>query len=119
MSELSELSRYNFEANESRRLPGTEDWLEVAKLGDQGGYSWSDFNAYYSPSARRYFWHGDSGCSCNGWGDELGSSEDLQNGGRADLHIERERRERESTPIYYQAEAATERLFSSPDKDDE
>jgi len=34
-------------------------------------------------------------------------------------HIERERRERESTPIYYESEAASERLFSCPDKDEE
>jgi len=34
-------------------------------------------------------------------------------------HIERERRERAETPIYYQAKAAAERLFSCPDKDHE
>lgn len=34
-------------------------------------------------------------------------------------HIERERRERAKTPIYYQAKAASERLFSCPEQDDE
>ncbi|UYL88353.1 hypothetical protein SEA_EVEPICKLES_66 [Arthrobacter phage EvePickles] len=85
MNELSELETYNWATNQRLRLPGTEDWIEVAKLGDQGGYEWTDFNAYYSPSARRYFWHGDGGCSCNSWSDGLGSADDLQNGGRADL----------------------------------
>jgi hypothetical protein len=79
------LTKYDFDAHESVPLPGTEDWVEVAKLDDQGGYEWTDFNAFYSPAARRYFWHGDSGCSCNSWSDGLGSAADFEDGDRAAL----------------------------------
>lgn len=83
MSEL--LSTYEWNSGEYKRMPGTEDWAEVARLGDQGGYEWCDFNAFYSPSARRYFWHGDAGCSCNSWSEDLGNAADFQNGDRAAL----------------------------------
>lgn len=76
------LENYSYETSSYRRIPGTDDWVEVATLGDQGGYDWTDFNAFYSPSARRYFWHGESGCSCNSWGDDLSSASDFQNGER-------------------------------------
>lgn len=66
-------------------FPGTESWVEVAQLGDGGGYDWCDFNAFYSPSARRYFWHGDRGCSCNSWQDELETSASFEDGDRAAL----------------------------------
>jgi hypothetical protein len=79
------LTKYDWETYTDKPLPGTDDWLEVALLGDQGGYDWSDFNAFYSPSARRYFWHGDSGCSCNSWGDDLSSADGFENGDRAAL----------------------------------
>jgi len=83
--DLSELSTYSYESNSYKRIPGTDDWVETAKLGDQGGYEWTDFNAYYSPSAHLYFWHGDSGCSCNSWNDGISSAADFENGGRNDL----------------------------------
>lgn len=79
------LTKYDYDTNKSVPLPGTEDWIEVARLGDQGGYEWTDFNAFYSPSSRRYFWHGDGGCSCNSWSDDLGSSADFEDGDRAAL----------------------------------
>ena len=65
-------------------IPGTEDWYFVTEAGDGGGYNWATWCAYYSPSARRYFWHGDSGCSCSEWSDDLDSSDDFYNGSRAD-----------------------------------
>jgi hypothetical protein len=83
MSDL--LKTFDWKTSEYRTIPGTEDWVEVATLGDQGGYSWTDFNAFYSPSARRYFWHGDGGCSCNSWADGLTSSADFENGDRETL----------------------------------
>jgi len=63
------------------RIPGTEDWVIVASEGEWD-YSWTMFKAFYSPSARRFFWHGDSGCSCNSWSDDLTSSESFENGDR-------------------------------------
>lgn len=83
MSDL--LKTYDWNGNEYLRIPGTADWVEVALLGDGGGWDWTDFNAFYSPSARRYFWHGDSGCSCNSWGDSLGDADSFENGDRAAL----------------------------------
>lgn len=84
MSELKELENYNWSTNEFARISGTADWLRVADLGE-GGYEWTEFRAYYSPSARRYFWHGDSGCSCYGWGEMVSTADDFENGDRAAL----------------------------------
>ena len=75
------LKHYSWPKNEYLTIPGTEDWIEVATLGE-GGYDWAEFNAFYSPSARRYFWHGDSGCSCNSWEDGLSTAADFENGDR-------------------------------------
>lgn len=45
-----------------------QDWTEVVELG-YWDYSWQTFRSHYSPSARRYFWDSQSGCSCYGWED--------------------------------------------------
>lgn len=80
------LRRYSYDANKYVPLTGTEDWVKVATLhGSEGGYDWADFNAYYSPSARRYFWHGDSGCSCNSWEEGVSSAADFEDGDRDSL----------------------------------
>ena len=63
-------------------LPGTEDWQHVVELGNGGGYSWETTHFYYSPSARRFFWRSDSGCSCNSWEDRIDSVADFENGDR-------------------------------------
>jgi len=78
------LTRYDWNTNERKPMSGTEDFVIVAELGE-GGYDWCEFNAFYSPSARRYFWHGDSGCSCNSWSDDLASAADFEDGDRAAL----------------------------------
>ena len=77
-------TKFDWDAGGDRPIPGTEDWHLVTEAGDGGGYDWTTWRAYYSPSARRYFWHGDSGCSCNTWADELHTSSDFGNGSRAD-----------------------------------
>ena len=83
---MSELTKYDYTTNTYAPLPGTEDWIEVAALGDEmGGYDWTEFKAFYSPSARRYFWHGDSGCSCNSWFDEISTAASFEDGDRAAL----------------------------------
>lgn len=51
----------------SDHTPGTEDWVEVASYGGGGGYEWAVWRCWWSPSANRYFYDGDSGCSCNSW----------------------------------------------------
>lgn len=66
---------------EQERFPGTEDWVTVAELGN-GGFEWEEFKVFYSPSERRYFWRGDSGCSCNDWKEGVSSKDDFQNGDR-------------------------------------
>lgn len=78
------LKKFNYNTCAYQPIPGTEDWVEVADLGE-GGYSWTEFKAFYSPSARRYFWHGDSGCSCNGWSDDLSTVADFGDGDLAAL----------------------------------
>ena len=83
MSDL--LETYEWAGNSYKRMAGTDGWVEVARLGDQGGYDWCDFNAFYSPLTRRYFWHGAAGCSCNSWQDDLESVDDFENGDRAAL----------------------------------
>ena len=49
-------------------MEGSEDWQHVVSLVSGGGYDWTELHAFYSPSARRFFWHGDTGCSCSHWG---------------------------------------------------
>lgn len=78
---LEILSRYHYDSNGRVPFAGTEDWVEVANLGS-GGYDWAEFKAFHSPSARRYFWHGDSGCSCNSWEEGVDSASDFENGDR-------------------------------------
>ena len=80
MTEHSPLDVYHYEKGYTR-LTGTEDWVIVAELGE-GGWEWTMFKAFYSPSARRYFWHGGSGCSCNDWSDGVGTSADFEDGDR-------------------------------------
>lgn len=65
-------------------LRDAADWVEVTELAYYD-YSWSILRAYYSPSARRYFWYGDSGCSCNDWTDLIESPADFENGDRQAL----------------------------------
>lgn len=45
-------------------VEGSEDWEAVAHESD-GGWEWSAISVFWSPSARKYFWYSDSGCSCN------------------------------------------------------
>ena len=78
------LEKYDYQTNKYTPMDGTDDWVEVADLGE-GGYEWTEFKAFYSPSARRYFWHGGSGCSCNSWRDDLNSADDFENGDKAVL----------------------------------
>jgi hypothetical protein len=65
------------------RMEGTEDWITVAEMLE-GSYEWTEFRVFWSPSARRYFWYGDSGCSCNGWNDDLEGVQSFENGDRDD-----------------------------------
>ncbi len=79
------LETYDYSTNSYTAMTGTDDWVEAAALGDGGGYEWTEFKAFYSPSARRYFWHGGSGCSCNSWNTDLTSSADFEDGDRGAL----------------------------------
>ena len=70
------------EAQETvRGIEGTEGWIEVAHDSD-GGYDWSAITIFYSPSARRYFWFRDSGCSCTGHMDDAWSIGEFEDGDR-------------------------------------
>lgn len=112
------LKKFDYDTCTYLPFPGTEDWVEVAKLGDGGGYEWTDFNVFYSPSARRYFWHGDSGCSCNSWSDDLSSAADFHDGDKATLlrsweTFAKEREYSITTSIYLDG-ASTIRDFKEP-----
>lgn len=65
-------------------LEGTGDWEPAVSLVF-GDWEWTEFHAYWSPSARRYFWHYDSGCSCNAWGEDLRTAADFENGDKDGL----------------------------------
>lgn len=82
---LHEFTRWSWDSDGEHVVPGTADLVRVVRLGNGGGYDWDEFRAYYSPSRRRYFWLAQSGCSCNSFGDRVGSIEDLSNGARDDL----------------------------------
>ena len=58
---------------------GMEDWIAVATEID-GGWEWSAISFYYSPSARRYFWYSDAGCSCNWHMDHPVTASDFEDG---------------------------------------
>ena len=59
------------------------DWKTVAVMDDGGGsYDWSEVRFFWSPSARRFFWRYDSGCSCNYWGDMGNYVSDFEDGDR-------------------------------------
>ena len=61
-------------------MGGSEDWRHVVSLGG-GGYDWAELHAFYSPSARRFFWRGGAGCSCFCWGTGLAVG-DFEDGDR-------------------------------------
>ena len=60
-----------------------DGWEEVITIY-QGSWEWSEFMAYWSPAARRYFWDEQSGCSCYGWEFEE-AADGWENGDRAAL----------------------------------
>lgn len=60
-------------------------WVHVLTVDGSGTVEWATLHAFYSPTDRRYFWYGNSGCSCDWWGEELGSEADFENGEKADL----------------------------------
>lgn len=71
------------EAQETvKGIEGTEDWIAVATESESEGYDWSAISFYYSPSARRYFWFSDSGCSCNWHMDYVDSVGQFEDGDR-------------------------------------
>lgn len=112
------LKKFDYETCTYLPFSGTEDWVVVAELGDQGGYNWTDFNAFYSPAARRYFWHGDSGCSCNSWSDDLSTAADFENGDKDALlrawETFAKEREYTITTSIYLAGVSTIRAFKEP-----
>ena len=61
------------------------DWTPVVSYDAGGSYDWTTFHAFWSPSARRFFWHGDSWRSCNWWGDNLHRPSDFYDGDKAAL----------------------------------
>lgn len=61
------------------------DWAHVASIDASGGYDWTTLHAFWSPTARRFFWASGSGCSCNSWGDDLRTEGDFENGTKDDL----------------------------------
>lgn len=64
------------------QMPGTEDFVPVVSV-DVGGYEWAELHAWYSPGQRRYFWSGQTGCSCYRY--EVYSLGGLQVGSKDDL----------------------------------
>lgn len=64
-------------------VEGSEDWIAVATDIESEGYEWSAISFFYSPSARRYFWFSDGGCSCNWHMDGPMTIGDFEDGDRA------------------------------------
>lgn len=73
----------DFGIYDSSNLP--TDWRYVLTLDEGGGYNWATLHAFWSPSARRFFWLGNSGCSCTSWSDDLRGEADFENGDKAAL----------------------------------
>jgi hypothetical protein len=65
-------------------VEGSEDWQVVA-TDDEGCYDWSAISVFWSPSARKYFWYQDSGCSCTDHMDYVTGIGDFEVGDKADV----------------------------------
>lgn len=46
-------------------VEGSEDWEAVATEFESEDYDWNAISVFWSPSARKYFWFSDGGCSCS------------------------------------------------------
>jgi hypothetical protein len=68
-----------------KNIEGTEDWVEVYSDTKSANWEWDGLSVYWSPSARRYFWFRDSGCSCNWHMDRARSVGDFYDGSRTEL----------------------------------
>lgn len=55
----------------------TVDWIPVTSIDIGGGYDWEEFHAWYSPSARLYYYGSGGGCSCNSFGEYFRRVEDF------------------------------------------
>ena len=65
-------------------IEGTEDWVEVAHELDSC-FDWSAITVWWSPSARKYFWYSDAGCSCNDHMDYVDSIGEFSVGDKGDV----------------------------------
>ena len=88
-------------------IPGTEDFRLVIKATAYESYEWAEFLAWYSPSSRKYFWSGQSGCSCNMF--EIYKLDNLENGSKQDM-VNALRRFMQERDYYYSLERALEYL---------
>lgn len=75
---MSEIDWADFGAYD---VPLPTHW-KIALQESENSYSWSDFNAFYDPNARRYFWRGASGCSCDSWGTYVEGVASFEDGNR-------------------------------------
>lgn len=66
-------------------VPGADDWVEVYNYCGGESYEWHDLEAFYSPSARQYFWISGGGCSCSYLWEYVETVDDLENGDREAL----------------------------------
>lgn len=78
-----ELDWRDFDLYSETDLP--THWEHVVSVSSGGGYEWAILHSFYDPTSNRYFWYGDSGCSCNWWGWRLNSEADFQSGSKEDL----------------------------------
>lgn len=58
------------------------DWVAVAYGSNSQDWDWDAMSIYYSPSARRYFWYSDSGCSCSYHMEYVRSTSEFEDGTR-------------------------------------
>jgi hypothetical protein len=62
-----------------------EKMTELPQMYAGSGYDWDDFNSWYDPEARIFYWGQASGCSCNHFWDDFSSLGDFQTGRKEDL----------------------------------
>lgn len=76
---------FGYDSERAAEMPA--GWVHVATLSDRDGCDWAVLHAFWSPVARRYFWHGDRGCWWfrSTWSDGVRSEVDFDTGDRADL----------------------------------
>ena len=61
-----------------------EEYVEVVDIFE-GDWEWQIFTAWFNNKTNKYYWYGESGCSCDNYGDYVETLSELEYGDREAL----------------------------------